>query len=161
MKLDIACGHHKQGEDWIGMDIQRLPGVNIVHDVNLHPWPLESDSVERAIAWHIVEHIPPVVVGEKGTRFPFIEFMDECWRVLKFGAEIDIECPHGASEVFLHDPTHCNHITEVTWEYFDPAFPRYEVFQPKPWCIKKMHWTRDGNVNVILAKRNEKAIQTS
>lgn len=153
MKLDIACGHHKNGADWTGMDIQKIPGVDIVHDVNIHPWPLKDGSVERANAWHIAEHIPRVVVTERGTRFPFIAFMDECWRVLKPGAELDVETPHGDSYVYLHDPTHCNPITEVTWEYFDPDYPRYEVFQPKPWKIKSLHATRDGNVNVVLVKR--------
>lgn len=152
MKLDIACGNHKNGLSWTGMDIQPLPGVDIVHDVNLHPWPIESDSVETAHAWHIVEHIPPVCVTEYGTRFPFINFMNECWRVLKPGALIDIECPHGASDVFLHDPTHCNHVTEVTWEYFDPSRERYRVFRPKPWHIHQLDYTRDGNVNVVLQK---------
>ena len=153
MKLDIACGHHKQGADWIGIDIQKIAGVDIVHDLNKHPWPIKDESVEKAVAWHIVEHIPPVTVSEQGTRFPFIEFMNECWRILKPGAEIDIECPYGGSEVFLHDPTHCNHITEITWEYFDPEHDRYQVFQPKPWTIKYRHFTKDGNVNVVLAKK--------
>ena len=67
MRLDIGCGHRKD-EGWIGIDIQHLPGVDIVHDLNLHPWPVESESVEAAKAWHIVEHIPPVAVTEKGTR---------------------------------------------------------------------------------------------
>jgi predicted SAM-dependent methyltransferase len=153
MKLDIACGHHKNGADWIGMDIQKIPGVDIVHDVNVHPWPLESNSVVQANAWHIVEHIPRVMVTAKGTRFPFIEFMDECWRVLMMGAYLDIETPHGASDVYLHDPTHCNPVTEVTWEYFDKDCARYQVFQPKPWAIRTIHATRDGNVNVVLVKR--------
>lgn len=157
MKLDIACGNHKEGSTWTGMDIQKLPGVDIVHDVNVHPWPIEAESVDQAKAWHIVEHIPAVCVTERGTRFPFIEFMDECWRVLKVGARIDIECPRGTSETFLHDPTHCNHITEATWEYFCPEFRRYLVFQPKPWKIVNLHFTilKDANVNVVLEKIKE------
>ena len=153
MKLDIACGHHKNGDDWVGIDMQKIPGVNIVHDINVHPWPIKTGSVDQANAWHIVEHIPPVCVTEQGTRFPFIDFMNECWRVLKPGARIDIECPYAGSVVFYHDPTHCNFITEVTWEYFDPAYPRYEVFQPRPWTIEKLYWTTDGNVNVVLVKK--------
>lgn len=152
MKLDIACGRNKNGPDWTGMDMQSLPGVDIVHDVNMHPWPVPNNSIDEAHAWHIVEHIPPVVLTAAGTRFLFIEFMNECWRVLKPDAKIDIECPHGGSEVFLHDPTHCNHVTEVTWEYFDPRYDRYKVFSPKPWTIEKIHATRDGNVNVVLIK---------
>lgn len=155
MKLDIACGNHKEGPTWTGMDIQKLPGVDIVHDVNVHPWPIEAESVDRAKAWHIVEHIPPTVVTENGTRFPFIEFMDECWRVLKSGARIDIECPHGASDGFMHDPTHCNMLDEFTFEYFTPDSRRYLVFQPKPWKLVELRWSRDGNINAILEKMKE------
>jgi len=86
MKLDIGCGNHKD-PGWVGMDIQRLPGVDVIHDLNVHPWPIEANSVDQAKAWHIVEHIPPVCVTETGTRRPFLEFMDECWRVLKPGGE--------------------------------------------------------------------------
>jgi len=77
MKLDIACGNHKD-LGFIGIDIQELPGVDIVHDLNVHPWPIESESVEFAKAWHILEHIPPVAVTEHGTRRPFIESLIRC-----------------------------------------------------------------------------------
>lgn len=153
MKLDIACGNHKDGPDWTGMDIQKRPGVDIVHDLNLHPWPIEPDSVDCAKAWHIVEHIPPACVTEKGTRFPFLEFMDDCWRVLKPGARLDIETPHGASDGFLHDPTHCNPVDELTFEHFDPDYGRYQTYRSRPWKILSLHFTRDGNVNVVLEKR--------
>jgi len=153
MKLDIACGNHKDGSDWTGMDLQKRPGVDIVHDLNLHPWPIEPDSVDAAKAWHIIEHIPPCCVTETGTRFPFMAFMNECWRVLKPGARLDIETPHGASDGFLHDPTHCNPVDELTFEHFDPDYGRYQTYQPRPWKIISQHFTRDGNVNVILEKR--------
>jgi len=152
MKLDIACGRHKD-LGWTGIDIQRLPGVDIVHDLNMHPWPLKAESVDEAKAWHIVEHIPPVAVTEKGTRRPFIEFMDECWRVLKVGAKLDIETPYGNSDGFLHDPTHCNPVDELTFEHFSPSYSRFLTYSPKPWNIEKMMFTRDGNVNVVLSKR--------
>lgn len=155
LRLDIGCGNHKD-DGWIGIDIQRLPGVDIVHDLNLHPWPVESDSIDEAKAWHIIEHIPPVCVTEKGTRRPFIEFMDECWRVLKVGARMDIESPYGYSEGFIHDPTHCNPIDELTFEHFDPEYRRYQTYQPKPWLLVHQYFTKDGNVNAILEKRAER-----
>lgn len=155
MRLNIGCGHHKE-TGWIGIDIQDLPGVDIVHDLNLQPWPVESGSVDEAQAWHIVEHIPPVCVTEKGTRRPFLEFMDECWRVLKVGAQLDIETPYGFSDGFLHDPTHCNPCDELTFEHFDPDCRRYMTYQPKPWKIVKQSWARDGQLNAILEKRASK-----
>lgn len=152
MKLDIGCGNHKD-QGWIGIDIQPLPCVDIVHDLNLHPWPLESESVDQAKAWHVLEHIPPTCVTEASTRRPFIEFMDELWRVLKPGGQVDIETPHGASDGYIHDPTHCNPIDELTFEHFDPDYRRYLTYRPKPWKIIKLAWTRDGNVNAVLEKR--------
>jgi hypothetical protein len=137
------------------MDIQRLPGVDLVHDLNVHPWPIDTYSVEEAKAWHIVEHIPPVCVTEKGTRRPFMEFMDECWRVLQVGARIDIQCPYGSSDGFVHDPTHCNPVDEITFLYFDPAYEQYEWYQPKPWKIVQLVWVREGNVAVVLEKRSD------
>lgn len=141
--------------------------VDVVHDLNVHPWPVESGSVEAAKAWHIVEHIPPVCVTETGAR-------------------LDIETPYGASAGFFHDPTHCNPCDEVTFEHFDPDYRglvivgfvggsrrgslilaaqkahgaghntlRYLTYQPKPWRIVSLHWTSDGNVNVVLEKRAE------
>jgi hypothetical protein len=153
MKLDIGCGHHKE-LGWFGMDIQPLQGVDLVHDLNVHPWPVESGSVEEAKAWHIVEHIPPVAVTERGTRRPFIEFMDEIWRVMRVGGRRDIETPNARSAGFWHDPTHCNPCTEVTFENFDPCVPRYETYRPRPWRIISRRWDEGGGgqVNVVLEK---------
>lgn len=131
------------------MDIQALDGVDIVHDLNVHPWPVESESVEAAKAWHIVEHIPPVAVTERGTRRPFLEFMDEAWRVMRVGGRLDVETPYGSSDGFLHDPTHCNPCDELTFEHFDPDFRRYLTYQPKPWRIVSLRWDRGSNLNVV------------
>ena len=30
----------------------------------------------------------------------------------------------------MQDPTHCNPSTEVTWLYWDPTHPLYEVYRP-------------------------------
>jgi predicted SAM-dependent methyltransferase len=152
MRLDIGCGNHKD-PGWFGIDIQALPGVDLVHDLNVHPWPLGSGTIGQAKAWHICEHIPKVSVTELGTRRPFIEFMDEIWRILRVGSILDIESPYGSSAGFIHDPTHVNQIDELTFEHFDPTYPRFKVYQPRPWRIMQLSWTVDGNVNIILEKR--------
>jgi len=156
--LDIACGASKQ-PGYVGLDIQPLPGVDIVHDLNFHPWPLPDECVLRAIASHIIEHIPPVQITESGTRFPFIEFMNEVWRVMKVGGQFAIAAPHGSSQGFLQDPTHCNALNETTFAYFDPLETKangflYKFYRPKPWKIEYISWAPNANVEVVLVKRS-------
>ena len=156
IQLDIGCGANKQ-PGWIGMDIRPLEGVDIVHDINVHPWPLPDGSVLRAIASHLVEHIPPVMVTPEGTRFLFVEFMDEVWRVLKPGGQFAIAVPHGYSRGYLQDPTHCNPCNEATWAYFSPGHPSglYGIYKPKPWRIQHLSWSPEANIEVLLEKIHE------
>ena len=118
IRLDIACGHNKQqGAGGVGIDFQPLPGVDIVHDLTVFPWPLEDNSVLVAVASHIVEHIPP-------QNMTFVKFMNEVWRVLKPRGEFAITTPHGWSPGYLQDPTHCNPCNENTWFYFVHGHPQ-------------------------------------
>lgn len=185
IRLDIGCGAAKQGADWIGMDVRDLPGVDIVHDVTMFPWPLPDESVLTAIASHLLEHIPPFqadpkllglirllvdakiihpnavaeYIGDYDATPMFIRFMNEVWRVLKVGGEFAIAVPHGRSDGFLQDPSHCNAINEARWAYFDPFEPNtqgllWNIYKPKPWRIKHLTWSPDANIEVVLVKRS-------
>jgi hypothetical protein len=150
IQLDIGCGATKQGPDFVGMDLRPLPGVDIVHDINMVPWPLPDESVLRAVCSHLVEHIPPhppdprlrafvQLMIDKGTITEdeaaehlgdwqdstprFVRFMNEVWRVMKPNGQLAIVAPHGYSPGFLQDPSHCNEISEATFAYFDPLEP--------------------------------------
>jgi hypothetical protein len=166
IKLDIACGANKQGPDWIGLDIQALPGVDIVHDLNRHPWPLPDECALTAIASHIAEHIPTVAWSDKrGTWYPFLEFMDEVWRVMKPDGQFAVVAPHGASEGYLQDPTHAHPFNQNMWLYFDPLTvggELYKFYRPKPWKVQldvlnqpSLYWDPSGNIEVVLIKRRE------
>ena len=160
IKLDIGCGHNKHGPEWVGLDGQELEGVDIVHDFNVHPWPLPDECVIQAICSHVIEHIPPVVVTMEGTRFPFIEFMDEVWRILLPDGQFAISLPYGTSPGMLQDPTHCNFCNENTWLYFDPLENKaggtlYPFYRPKPWKLETLFWDPTGNIEVLLTKRRE------
>lgn len=184
IRLDIGCGGAKQ-PNFVGMDVRDLPGVDIVHDVTMFPWPLPDESVLTAIASHLLEHIPPFqadpkllglirllvnkgiigandidsYIGDYDATPMFIKFMDEVWRVLKVGGEFAIAVPHGRSDGFLQDPSHCNAINEARWAYFDPFEPNtqgllWNIYRPKPWRIKHLTWSPDANIEVVLVKRS-------
>lgn len=154
INLDIGCGANKQGDDWVGMDIRDLPGVDIVHDVNVHPWPLPDECVRLALTSHLIEHIPPVMVDRHGTWFPFMAFMDEVWRIMRVGGEFMSALPHGSSQRFIQDPTHCNMVNETTWDYFCPERKSglWHIYKPKPWRIKHLFANPAADIEVVLIK---------
>lgn len=152
IKLDIGSGENKQ-PGFVGIDYRKLPGVDIVHNVEKFPWPLPDESVILAVASHLVEHINP----HGGV---FMNFMDEVWRVMKPDGEFAIITPYAGSTGYFQDPTHCNPCNENTWTYFDPLDTRfggglYRIYKPKPWKIKMNTWHSSGNMEVVLIKRRE------
>ena len=146
IRLDIGCGEFKD-EGWVGLDMRAVQGVDIVQDVEVQPWDLPDECVTIAKASHLVEHINP-------SKFGFINFMNEVWRILKVGSDFAIATPHGYSPGYLQDPTHCNPCNENTWRYFDPeAGGLWNIYKPKPWQIRALFWDPAGNIEVVLRKR--------
>lgn len=148
--LDVGCGANKQNKDWFGVDYRKLPGVDLVQDLEKFPWALPSESFNTALASHVVEHINP-------SHGIFISFMNEVWRVLKPGGEFIIGAPYATSIGMFRDPTHCNFVNEETWSYFDPddLFYRgslYHIYSPLPWHIKINTFHGTGNLEVVLVK---------
>jgi predicted SAM-dependent methyltransferase len=156
IRLDIGCGGNKQ-PNFVGMDVRALPGVDVVWDINRHPWPFPDESVLVAFASHLVEHIPPVAIGPDGTWFPFMAFMDEVWRVLKPAGEFAMALPHGNSQGYLQDPSHVNSCNETTWAYFTPSHPLWGIYRCKPWAIKHLSWSPAANIEVVMVKLAEVA----
>lgn len=105
MKIDVACGMAKK-EGFVGMDISDIPGVDIVHDLNIYPWPIESNSVEEIYCSHYVEHVPEL-----------FKFFDELYRIMKTGAKAVLIAPYWNSMRAWQDPTHVNGISENTYLY--------------------------------------------
>ena len=167
IKLDIGCGANKQGADWVGMDMQDLPGVDVVHDLLDFPYPFPDDSVLIAKASHLLEHIPKTQVIERSgklqTIYPLMMVMNEIWRIMKPDGQFLVSVPHGASHGFIQDPTHAAPLNETTWAYFDPlAYDGmlYKFYKPRPWKIKTdatgeplLYFDPSSNMEVVLIKR--------
>lgn len=108
-KLDIGCGQSKQ-PDHIGIDIADCPGVDYVMDVRKTPWPIEDGVVDSIFTSHFFEHLD----GPER-----IDFMEECWRVLKVGSQMVIICPYWSSMRAVGDPFHkWPPVCEWTFFYF-------------------------------------------
>ena len=144
--LDIGCGSNKQ-PGFIGMDKRKLSGVDIVHDLEKFPYPLPDSCCLTIMGSHIIEHLDPKLT---------IRFFDELWRIIKPNGQLLLSTPYGGSPGYWQDPTHCNGFTQVTFQYFDPDYPLYQIYTPKPWRIEKgfPQYVMIGNLEIIMRKRN-------
>ena len=140
IKLDIGCGDAKQA-NFVGMDRRKLPGVDIVHDAQVFPYPIPKDSCFQILLSHLWEHIEPKYR---------IDLMDELWRIMKDKGQLMIASPYYQSLGALQDPTHYGCPTEATFSYFDPSYPLYQIYKPKPWHLAQNTYQYGGSVNVIL-----------
>lgn len=150
--LDFGCGELKQGPHWTGMDKRKLPGVDIVHDLEKIPYPFEDESVMTCIASHVLEHLNPKLT---------IDIFNEMWRIMKVGGQWVIAVPYAGSHGYHQDPTHCNPFNETTFEYFDPEVNPvlYNIYKPKPWKLARCDYQVTGNMEVVLEKRGERGKQ--
>ena len=142
INLDIGCGEAKQ-EGFVGIDKRDVPGVDIVHDLEVFPYPLEDDSCHAVMASHILEHIKP---------WHTIDLFNEVWRLLRPDGQFWIAVPYAGSTGFWQDPTHCNGFIPATFQYFDPEYPLYGIYKPKPWKIEKGFpvWQVTGNMECVM-----------
>ncbi len=106
IKLDIGCGRSKRA-GFVGMDRQGVPGVDIVHDLNELPWPVEDNAAEEVVLANVLEHLPDTV----GT-------LNELHRIAARGSRVEIEYPYWRSFGTYGDPTHVRYFNEFMIDYF-------------------------------------------
>ena len=144
IRLDIGCGEIKR-PNCIRLDKRKLDGIDIVHDLEEFPYPLPDECCVQIIGSHIIEHIRPEFT---------IDMFNELWRIMKLDGELILSTPYAGTTLYWQDPSHCNGFNQVTFQYFDPGFPLYEVYKPKPWKIRHNTWQANGILEVILEKMN-------
>jgi SAM-dependent methyltransferase len=116
-KLHLGCGHDvKTG--WVNLDSARLPGVDVVHDIEKMPWPFESESFDHISAHQLLEHVE------------YIPVLREAHRILRAGGTFEIDVPHFTSRNNWIDPTHKKTFSIRTFEFFvkDSRFGRDYYF---------------------------------
>lgn len=123
--LDLGCGPVPRNpygcDELYGVDIAASADGR-VRQANLavQPIPFDSRSFDSVSAYDFLEHVPRVLgmADGQGTRFPFVELMNEVWRVLKPGGVLYAVTPVYPHPAVFQDPTHVNVLTTGTHEYF-------------------------------------------
>jgi hypothetical protein len=131
VKLNLGCGTNKV-PGYVNVD--RAHGPDVVHDLEVFPWPWPDSSIKEIRAHHVLEHL-----GR--TPEAFISVMKEMHRVCRNGAKVEIVVPHPRHDDFLNDPTHVRPITLNVMALFSKSYNR--------------KWAEDGSANTKLALEHD------
>jgi len=106
----VGCGTNKiMGA--VGVDKFQLDGVDIVHDLDIFPWPFNKNQFDHVVCNHSVSHLEN-----------FIRTIEELHRICKSGGILEILAPHYAGDNANTDPTTRTRIGIRTMNYFCEQF---------------------------------------
>ena len=124
--LEIGCGTRK-AEGAVGLDLLDLPGVDIVHDLEVFPWPVEDGAFDRVLCYHVLEHVRDIC-----------GVMDELHRVTAPGGRVHIIVPYFARYSAFKDPTHVRFCTFESFKYFvEGTKDRDRAYSKRPFRYAK------------------------
>lgn len=129
--LDLGCGSNPRNPynatDLYGIDIlerHNSKSLNFTYkssNVILEKIPFDDNYFDSISAYDFIEHIPRLIYKDGSIVLPFIELMNEIYRVLKPGGIFYAITPVYPKESVFVDPTHVNFVTKNTFKYF--TFP--------------------------------------
>lgn len=115
MKLNLGAGARCfTGSDWVNVDRVPGPGIDVVHDLNVGPWPFDDFDATEIIAKDIFEHVDDAIL-----------FLSECHRVLGPYAALTLTTTHHQHISAFTDPTHKRFPTPHTLDYWIPGTVYY------------------------------------
>ena len=148
--LNLGCGD-KTVVGAVNHDrIKHRPEVDVVHDLNVLPWPWEDEAFELIIASAVLEHL----------RLTLVEALDECWRLLRPGGKVRVKVPHWQADSSHADPTHRWFYSLQTFDFFDPCTrfgSQFGFYTPCKWEITKPARLNPAGVSILCTLRKVKA----
>jgi SAM-dependent methyltransferase len=103
--LDLACGPNKTPGS-VGVDSNTRVSPDVVHDLDVFPYPFADDSFDRIVCWNGIEHLAdPLAV------------LCEIARIGANGAIVEISTPHFTSADAHTDPTHRHALASRSFDY--------------------------------------------
>lgn len=103
--LDVGCGSNKAPGS-IGLDRLPLANVDVVHDLDVFPYPFRDNSFDKIVMNNSIEHVEnPLLV------------LSELYRIARHEAIIHVETPHYSSCDYYTDPTHKHPFSSRTFDY--------------------------------------------
>lgn len=107
-RLNLGCGDFKK-EGYINVDIHPHLEPDVIHDLNIFPYPFADNEFDLIEASHVLEHLGDIFGA-----------MKELHRILKPDGRLIINVPH-FSRGFTH-PEHKRGFDVTFPYYFNPSF---------------------------------------
>jgi SAM-dependent methyltransferase len=111
MKIDFGCGQRKK-DGYVGVDSLSFPGVDVVHDLNIFPYPFDDSAADDIWMDNVLEHLDQP-----------LKVMEEIFRISRNGGRVVVGVPYFRSFYAIIDPTHKNYFGVWWFNYFDPSHP--------------------------------------
>jgi SAM-dependent methyltransferase len=139
--LDLGCGKKKK-TNAIGIDFNERTDADIIHDLNIFPYPLEDNTYDDIYIDNTLEHLDNVIA-----------VMEEVHRVCKRGGIVKIMVPYFRSAWASIDPTHQHYFTANSFAYFDPdnLICEQYSYSTKRFKIKRIRFN-EGLENGLLKR---------
>jgi len=110
--LDLGCGKSKYSGA-IGVDFSDRHSPDVVHDLNVFPYPFPDSEFDLIVMNNVLEHLDDV-----------LSVMREVHRICKSGGgRVKVIVPYFRSIWAFIDPTHKHCFTVDSFSYFDPQSP--------------------------------------
>lgn len=103
--LNLGSGKDRR-PDAVNVDVTSDTDPDVVHDLNVFPWPFPDNSFEHVLAQDVLEHLDDRLAA-----------MREIHRVCAHGAVVHILVPHFSSANAFTDPTHRGFFGRFSMDY--------------------------------------------
>ncbi len=112
----LLVGDRTAWDDQVVVTLDREPchKPDVVHDLNVVPWPFEADTFEEVHAYEILEHL-----GSLGDERAFFDHFYEIWRILVPNGHLALTTPVWNGEWAFQDPGHRRVISEKSMIFLD------------------------------------------
>jgi SAM-dependent methyltransferase len=112
--LDIGCGSAKY-PGAVGLDISADTDADVVHDLDVFPYPIADGSFDQILMQDVIEHVAQP-----------IRVFEELHRISRPGARIQLRTPHFSSVLAYGDPTHRHYFSTIAIRSLgEPRFAHY------------------------------------
>jgi SAM-dependent methyltransferase len=125
--LDVGCGSAKT-PGAVGLDVSPDTDADIVHDLDVRPYPIADASFDHILLQDVLEHVAEPIA-----------LFEELHRIARPGARIELRTPHFSSVLAYGDPTHRHYFSTLAIRSLaEPRFAHYTAVR-----FRVLHVTLD------------------